>query len=474
MDQNPQYYPVAGQELLENNNILNVFPEAHRKSSKFMSLDTANDLRNWLIEPEFNAEQRRSLDLNSEQINLITTRTKSGYRKIKGPAGSGKSLVLAARAAQLASEGKLVLVITFNITLLNYLMDLSVRWTNYNRRMREQVTWLNFHYWCKRVCYETFHRKEYRELWMGVNDQFEIDVLEGTKKDSSIANILSEQLPSLVNKILDGPNQNYTLKYDAILVDEGQDLRLEWWNCLRKVLKDNGEMVLVADTTQDIYETTKYWTDEKMNGSGLVGSWTNLPISYRLPEQMIAKASQFAKDYLPEGLIDIPKSPPDQGDFFTKLRWVQTKPLKAISVICEEITKLAPSADPNHLAMSDIVFLSADNNTGLEVINILEKKNIKFLHTFTNDSEQGRRLKLAFYKGDSRLKATTMHSFKGWESKSLIIYTGEKWETKTKALIYTGMTRLKKSMEGSFITIVSSINELAEFGKTWPNYQEIY
>ena len=104
----------------------------------------------------------------------------------------------------------------------------------------------------------------------------------------------------------------------------------------------------------------------------------------------------------------------------------------------------------------------------------IEKKNIKFLHTFTNDSEQGRRLKLAFYKGDSRLKATTMHSFKGWESKSLIIYTGEKWETKTKALIYTGMTRLKKSMEGSFITIVSSINELAEFGKTWPNYQEIY
>ena len=92
--------------------------------------------------------------------------------------------------------------------------------------MREQVTWLNFHYWCKRVCYETFHRKEYRELWMGVNDQFEIDVLEGTKKDSSIANILSEQLPSLVNKILDGPNQNYTLKYDAILEMRGQDIRL--------------------------------------------------------------------------------------------------------------------------------------------------------------------------------------------------------------------------------------------------------
>lgn len=151
MDQTPQYYPVVGKDILQSDDILRVFPEVQRKASKYMSDETAADLRNWLVEPEVSAEQRQPLDLNSDQKKLVTTRTNTGYRKIKGPAGSGKSLVLAARAAQLTSEGKSVLVVAYNITLLNYLMDLAVRWPNGRGRTRDQVTWLNFHHWCKRV-----------------------------------------------------------------------------------------------------------------------------------------------------------------------------------------------------------------------------------------------------------------------------------------------------------------------------------
>ncbi len=44
--------------------------------------------------------------LSKEQKRLATTRTPRGLRRIKGRAGSGKSLVLAARAAQLATEKK--------------------------------------------------------------------------------------------------------------------------------------------------------------------------------------------------------------------------------------------------------------------------------------------------------------------------------------------------------------------------------
>jgi superfamily I DNA/RNA helicase len=46
-------------------------------------------------------------------------------------------------------------------------------------------------------------------------------------------------------------------RYDAVLVDEGQDFTLEWWQLLRDhVRKDaTGEMLLVADPTQDIYGT---------------------------------------------------------------------------------------------------------------------------------------------------------------------------------------------------------------------------
>jgi hypothetical protein len=93
-----------------------------------MTPDLANDFRAWLREPEHAATQREPLPLNADQQRIATTRTRTGYRRVRGPAGCGKSLALAARASQLAGEGKDVLVVSFNITLLHYLRDLAVRY----------------------------------------------------------------------------------------------------------------------------------------------------------------------------------------------------------------------------------------------------------------------------------------------------------------------------------------------------------
>jgi hypothetical protein len=92
-----------------------------------MTAETADDLRSWLIEPDHAVEGREKLPLDSNQRDLASTRTTSGYRRIRGPAGSGKSVVLAARAARLSNEGKRTLVVSYNITLLHYLRDLCSR-----------------------------------------------------------------------------------------------------------------------------------------------------------------------------------------------------------------------------------------------------------------------------------------------------------------------------------------------------------
>ena len=80
---------------------------------------------------------------------------------------------------------------------------------------------------------------------------------------------------------------------------------------------------------------------------------------------------------------------------------------------------------------------------------------------------------MAFYMGDARIKATTLHSFKGWESRALVIFIGSTVDPKALALIYTGLTRIKRHLEGSFLTVVSSANELKNYGKTWPKYEEL-
>ena len=97
--------------------------------------------------------------MDARQRSLADTRTESGYRRIKGPAGSGKSLVLAARAAKLAAEGKSVLIATYNITLWHYLHDMIVRGLRdlvVNGRSVSKpmsgVTFAHFHGWSKQVC----------------------------------------------------------------------------------------------------------------------------------------------------------------------------------------------------------------------------------------------------------------------------------------------------------------------------------
>ena len=130
MHEFPQYNPLSGCIALAEVDIKSVFPESTRKFSYQMNTDMAKDVRNWLIEPDAAATQRRPIELDKNQRTFVTSRTESGYRRIRGAAGSGKSLILAARAAEILGQGKEVLVVTFNITLLHYLMDVAVRWPN--------------------------------------------------------------------------------------------------------------------------------------------------------------------------------------------------------------------------------------------------------------------------------------------------------------------------------------------------------
>ena len=455
MHKYPNYNPITGANSVQAGNINKVFPEGNRKFSKFMNEDLANDLRNWLIEPDFATTQRQPIVLDRTQLSYVTSRTRSGYRRIKGAAGSGKSLILAARAAELLKEGKEVLVITFNITLLHYLMDISVRWDNSGGKTRRDVTWLNFHFWCKRVCEENDHDEEYKNLW---------------SDEKNVNQVLSVDLPQLVSVILD-EKDNTSPTYDAVLVDEGQDFLPSWWNALRKVCKKEGEMLLVADATQDIYGTARSWTDDAMNGAGFSGGWAELKISYRLPQLALDYATQFARQFLPKDMVDLPVSAQGELSLFPcTLKWVQTKPEFVAEVCREELFLLAIDAEPDLLSIPDITFLSDTKKSGYEVVGEIGKKGVKTVHTFAKDNKESRRQKVGFYMGDSRIKATTLHSFKGWESRAIVIFIGQQVDQKSLALIYTGLTRLKRHTEGSYLTIVSCADELISYGETWPKY----
>ncbi|MBL9118871.1 MAG: AAA family ATPase [Phycisphaerae bacterium] len=333
MRKDPAYFPLAAEEDLAAEAMNVVFPEGKRTSSKLMNPELAEDLRGWLREPAFSREQRLPLEMDARQRELATSRTPTGYRRIKGPAGSGKSVVLAARAAELAAEGKRVLVVTYNITLLNYLRDLAVRHATSRKVMHRKIEFLNFHAWCRRICIDTGNKQAYQELWSDRSGDGE----------SGAENAMNTGLAQLVAGILTDPDTAFQ-PYDAVLVDEGQDFYPEWWQTLRKAVRPGGELMLVADKTQNIYSTAAAWTEDVMADAGFRGEWARLHISYRLPPTVIPLLEEFAKQFLRDEEADIPEvekrlNQMEFADLFpVTLRWVQvTSPVECVSRCVEEV-----------------------------------------------------------------------------------------------------------------------------------------
>ena len=464
-------YPFSGSERVEKGNIDELFPESKKwgklNPSRSMSSDTAADLRGWLKEPAFSQEQRKPLNLNEDQREIARERTTTGYRRVKGPAGSGKSLALAARAAVLASEGKQVLVCTFNITLMNYLRDLVARHarelaekqTTRPQVIRQQIEFRHFHGWCKQVCTLTGHEDDYSQLW----------------KRYSKAEVMNDHMAKLVLQIYEDLEGSDVLPiYDAILVDEGQDYRLLWWKTLRKAVTPDGEKLLVADKTQNIYGTATAWTDEAMKDAGFSGVWKELKTSYRLPDKIIQILEKFSDDFLrPLGEeVDLARSEQTELDFNpkTELRWVQMSSGGPTAEVCFEEVRRQMQRLRSDTANPDIIFLTQNNDMGLELVEKCEQAGIRALHTFGQEdqdykkNEASRRKKLAFFLGDARVKATTLHSFKGWEGRHLILHVSRIASSEDRALFYTALSRTKKHRNGSMLTVVSSCPDLHDFG----------
>ena len=457
-----RYLFSFGKETIQNNNLEIKIPDINRENSYYMNDMIADDLRSWLIEPDYSKEQKENLELNNIQSNLINSRTESGFRRIRGAAGTGKSIIIAGRAVELAKMKKDVLVVSFNITLTHYLRDLCSR---YFRGYRNLITWKDFHQWARDIVLDLSIKEEYNKIW---KDHFEYNY-----DPENIDQTLTKNIPSLVDKELNDNNLSYVQTYDAILVDEGQDFDPSWWKILKKVLRVGGEMILVSDTTQNIYLRKKTnWTDQSMIGAGFRGNWIDLKESYRLPDSFISYLSTFINHFLKdqEKLIPFTKPKQNELDFYPcHLNWLNEKNNITNCCIAEMLSLISKDTKKDR-AFTDLTFITDSEKIGIQVVKQLEKIDIKTVHTFKLDGDgqySQKKRKMSFWKGVPKVKATTIHSFKGWESRLLIVNINQAKTLKDYAVIYTALTRIKKHNLGSHLTVICSDEKLFEYGKTW-------
>jgi len=148
---------------------------------------------------------------------------------------------------------------------------------------------------------------------------------------------------------------------------------------------------------------------------------------------------------------------------------VQTTLEEADAVCEQEIYTLISTSAESRLSMSDVTLLGSRQAAGSEVVSRLEQKGIKCIDTF-GSTRASRRKKLAFFMGDALVKATTMHSFKGWEARAIVVRVDRAESARDLALLYTALTRFKRHNAGRYMTVVCSDPSLIRYGSNWPGF----
>jgi hypothetical protein len=430
---------VFGRDFLNTGSLDKIVLDANRQSSLSMRKDWANEIRFWLKPPFHSMEQGQQLKLTAEQ-KRHTQPSSNQHQRLRGVAGSGKTLVIAQRAANLASQDKKVLVVTFKITLWHYIRD-------HISRARFNFGWDRLEFW---------HFHGFCANFLKENDvQWPSDA-EGEE-------LFNQRVPELVLKTVKSSTNRKNRRYDAILIDEGQDFQKSYYEALCAFLTENDELLLVADERQNIFKRELSWINA-MEGTRFRGRWRELKESYRLPVPMLEQVNIFAEMFLPDiGLVPVPQV--EQRDLFDPhLKWKDVTSLEEAKELVLRTIDFLTRKQSIH--PQDIVVLVPTHFEGWELVKRIECYGIKVNHVF-EDEDRSHHHKKAFWMGDSRLKMSTIHSFKGWEILNVIILTpldGHRSEESLDSLLYVAITRPRQNL-----IVFNRNSKYREYGKGWTN-----
>lgn len=372
-------------------------------------------------------------------------------RGLTGPAGSGKSFALTARAARLAGEGREVLVLCFNSTLAARLRQLVVQRCAEYGADPTRVVCTSFHTFCARL----------------VDDAVAagIDVPEPERGTWPV---------KIVEQATSALAAGFERRFDAVFVDEGQDFTLAWWNLLRDwVLRPGGEMLIATDPTVDLYGNQTWGDPATLDAAGFVDPWIRMTASYRMAPELIESTNLFAQLHLADddAVPVVPAVPDDHADV---VGWVSTgvrrwRNVARVADLGREMGRAVVEllGDQPTLRPRDIVYLCEYHHDGLAAAAEIEAAGYPVHHVYSRDPDARRIRKARFWPEADAVKGCTVHSFKGWESPAVVLGIGV--EARSRRLAYASMTRVASThgLERSYLVVVNADRRLDDFQATF-------
>lgn len=400
-----------------------------------------------IISPSWHSYQEGRIDMQPIGAQRRLAESSMTQQKISGVAGSGKTQVLAFRAVNaLKRTGGDVLVLTYNITLANYLkFRLS--------EIREDFSW------------EKIDVYPYHQFFRIRAAECQLHVEFGSYQDETFF----------------GNSRNHK-KYSAVFVDEVQDYTTEWLRIIMQnfLLEPNGELVVFGDPKQNVYQrpldrngdirlgviggqwnrqltTSRRFTNPRLANLATAFQaqfMANLPSDDITTENIMSNTFNFqiltyidmrqnnTTDALVSNIITIISNDSNESRDFVVLA-SSTKLLRNIDTLYRQRTN----------EQTEITFISTEALEKLKQIhNVSDERAANW--KFNRDFEALDRTRKQLFTTDKRcLKISTIQSFKGWESPSVIVILesdfalhNTTFRPMSPQTIYTAITRARENM----------------------------
>ena len=171
------------------------------------------------------SEEERLVRLTDEQLRLLDILSAHERVVVQGVAGSGKTMLARTQAARFAEAGRKTLFLCYNKGLAGWVEQ------SLPDHLRDRITVRHFH----RLCNEKAHEAGLpfdpamagdRNFWMEIAPEILLEGVSATEE-----------------------------RFDAIVVDEGQDFHPDWWLPIESINAkgEGGPLYIFCDPAQNLF-----------------------------------------------------------------------------------------------------------------------------------------------------------------------------------------------------------------------------